>query len=888
MPANDSALLANLIEIIDSKDMSTDRRTHLASCRAALKSAGSELANTFANGADIVDLIHSRASFIDSLVVNVWQRYVNHQFLASLVAVGGYGRGELHPYSDVDLMILIAKEPGTEQTEQLETFLTFLWDIGLAVGHSVRTIDDCADAAKQDVTIATALMESRLLCGSQKHFRVMKEAVAKDKMWPSDKFFDAKRAEQVRRHAKFHDTAHNLEPNVKESPGGLRDIQNITWVAKRHFGTQTLHDLVSTGFLTENEYQELETGQRFLWEVRFALHVLTGRCEDRLLFDYQPRLASRFGYKDAPHSLAVEQFMQRYYRMVMELNRVNEMLLELFEENILLDPHSPATRLGKDFIERNGFLETVSDDTFRNSPSALLKLFIHLQKNPALKGVSAATIRQIRRDRILVDEKFRANPENQRLFMDILSTPNGVTHELRRMNRYGVLGRYLPEFGRVVGRMQFDLFHAYTVDEHTLFVISNLRRFALPRFDREFPYCSEIMQRLDKPVLAYIAGLFHDIAKGRGGEHSTLGATDAENFCRRHELSRYESRLVSWLVRNHLLLSITAQKKDISDPNVIMDFARAVGDQIHLDYLYVLTVADVRATNPVLWNSWKASLFRELYDQARRVLRQGLENPIDKQDLISETKGVALKTLVTDGYSKADIENVWQPFGDEYFLLFTHQELAWHATILLHIDDDSTPTVRVKQQTDRGVTAVFVFAPESGRIFPMVTATLVQLGLNIVDARIVSLGESLTIHTYHVLEDTGMYIDNTERQMQIQEIIQSELARSTSQPMQVTRHVPRQVRMFTTPTNIEIRKDEANQRTVIDIATGDQPGLLSKIGQVFDACEIRLQNARIATVGERVEDVFFVTDRDGLPLNDENRIERLHEKLRTQLEDRTN
>ncbi len=864
-----------------------DENARLRAFRAVLKSANTSLAESFAQGADIVDLIHSRARFIDALILEAWRACIESNFYPTLIAVGGYGRGELHPCSDVDLMILITDEPSEEQARQIETFLTFLWDIGLAVGHAVRLISDCTSAAQKDVTIATALMESRLLDGNPADFDEMKTAVGPDKIWPANKFFEAKRTEQVSRHAKFHDTAYNLEPNVKEGPGGLRDIQNVAWVAKRHFNATTLHDLVKVGFLTEPEFEELEVGQRFLWQVRLALHLLAKRSEDRLLFDYQSRIAAQFGYQDTPHSLAVEQFMQRYYRTVMELNRLNEMLLELFEEAILLDPDTPATPLGDHFSERNGFLETVSDNTFKQSPSALLDLFLHLQKLPYLKGVSATTIRQVRRDRELIDEEFRANPENRKLFMDILGKPAGVTHELRRMNRYGILGRYLPEFGRIVGRMQFDLFHAYTVDAHTLFVVSNLRRFALPRFDHEFPDCSEIMQKLDKPVLAYLAGLFHDIAKGRGGDHSKLGAIDAEKFCEQHALSRYESRLVSWLVRNHLLLSVTAQKKDISDPEVVMEFARIVADQVHLDYLYILTVADVRATNPALWNSWKASLFRELYERARRALRQGLENPIDKNELIDETKLAALNILESSELQKSDVKKMWAPFGDEYFLLFTPKELAWHAEILLNVEDESTPTIHVKQQTDRGVTAVFVFAPDSGRIFPMATATLEQLGLNIVDARIVSVGHNLTVHSYHVLEDTGSYIDSAERQSQIQTITRRELARPTSSPMRITRHVPRQVRMFITPTNIEFGEDAPNSRTVIDISTGDRPGLLSKIGQVFDSCEIRLQNARIATVGERAEDVFFVTDFNGQPLASETVLEELRQKLLVQLEDGT-
>ena len=393
----------------------------------------------------------------------------------------------------------------------------------------------------------------------------------------------------------------------------------------------------------------MQDGEEFLWRIRFALHELTGRREDRLLFDHQRNLAEILGYEDASYTLAVEQLMQRYYRTVMELSRLNEMLLQQFEEIILMDPNAPAEPINARFAAKNAYLQVVDESLFAREPSALLELFLLLQQHPDLKGVSAFTIGAVKRNLHLIDDEFRQNPRNQRLFLDILRAPEGVTHELRRMNVYGVLGRYIPAFGRIVGRMQYDLFHAYTVDEHTLFVVSNLRRFALSRFDHEFPHCSEIMQSLEKPEIAYLAGLFHDIAKGRGGDHSTLGAVDAEAFCIEHGLTKYEARTVSWLVLNHLIFSTTAQKKDLGDPDVINAFASQVGDPLHLDYLYVLTVADVRGTDPKLWNSWKAQLFRDLYELTKRALRRGLENPIESEQLILEKKDKALRYLSEAG-----------------------------------------------------------------------------------------------------------------------------------------------------------------------------------------------------------------------------------------------
>jgi [protein-PII] uridylyltransferase len=411
--------------------------------------------------------------------------------------------------------------------------------------------------------------------------------------------------------------------------------------------------------------------------VRYALHVLTGRQEDRILFDHQRRLAEMLGYEDATYTLGVEQMMQRYYRTVMDLSRLNEMLLQLFEEAILLDPDAAPQPLNERFQVKNGYLQTTHDNVFRQNPSALLELFVLLQTHD-LRGVSAYTVRLIKRNLDLIDETFRQDPRNHRLFLSILRAPEGVTHELRRMNLYGVLGLYIPAFGRIVGRMQYDLFHAYTVDEHTLFVVSNLRRFALSRFDHEFPHCSPLMQSFDKPEIVYLAGLFHDIAKGRGGDHSELGATDAEAFCLEHGMNKYDARFVAWLVRHHLALSMTAQKKDISDPDVINEFAKLVGDKTHLDYLYVLTVADVRGTNPKLWNSWKATLFRDLYELTLRALRSGLENPIDREQLIEETQSEARVLLDKAGVAGSTVDSLWQVLPEDYFLRCRAEEIAWH------------------------------------------------------------------------------------------------------------------------------------------------------------------------------------------------------------------
>jgi [protein-PII] uridylyltransferase len=846
---------------------------------------GSELLkDRFVADEPIEDLVRDRARLVDVALRAAWLEHAG-KFAGDLglVAVGGYGRGELHPSSDIDIMVLLPKSDSADWQPDIERFLTFLWDIGLEVGHSVRSIDDCQRESLADISVATTLFEARLLAGPEPLFAGMRRALAPDRLWSSQDFFEAKVKEQIERHHRYFDTAYNLEPNVKSSPGGLRDIQTIGWVAKRHFGTDTLDELVAHGFLTREELRKLQAAQSFLWKVRFGLHVLTGRREDRLLFDYQIKLAKLFGYEDASFTLAVEQLMQKYYRTVMDISLLNEMLLQLFREAILTQSAAPVA-LNARFQIRNDYLEVTHSEVFARYPSALLELFVLLQQHPDVRGVRAETIRLIGTHVALIDEEFRQNPRHHRLFMEILCAPVGVTHELRRMNLYGVLGRYIPSFGRVVGRMQYDLFHAYTVDAHTLFVVSNLRRFAMPKFNHEFPALSQIMQSLPRQEVAYLAALFHDIAKGRGGDHSELGAVDAEAFCLEQGLGRYEARLVAWLVRNHLILSITSQKKDISDPDIIQEFARHVGDQIHLDYLYVLTVADVRGTNPKLWNSWKARLFEEFYERTKRALRRGLETPIDQEQLIRETQEQALAKLPADVSHQAAA--VWTQWTEAYFLRYTPEEIAWHTGLLAERPpNDDTPLVAVRQLTDRGGTAVLTYTPRRLRSFARTTGVLDQMGLNVVDARLITSANGFSLETYVVLEDNGAVIADTARIREIERGLWRVLQQAEDFPPPVTRRAPRQVRMFWTATQVNFSVDARNERTILELIAADRPGLLSEVGKVFRAERIAINGAKIMTVGERAEDVFYIMREDGGLLKEEA-CQRVQESLMQALDRR--
>ena len=860
--------------------------TEPAAWRELLRQAHEELKARFVAEEPVEDLVHARAALIDAALREAWRMHCAAQAAWALVAVGGYGRGELQPCSDIDILLLVPQPPDAPGSAVIGTLVAFLWDIGLEVGHSVRTVEQCAEESAADVSVMTTLLEARLLAGRAELLGAMRTALAPERVWPVKEFFEAKVREQAERHLKANDTAYNLEPNVKTGPGGLRDIQTIAWVAKRHFGgADTLDALVTHGFLTVAELRRLQQAQAFLWKVRFGLHSLTARREDRLLFDYQIRLAQSFGYEDASYTLAVEQFMQRYYRTVMDVSLLNELLLQLFREAILTESEPPRP-LNARFQVRNGSLEAVSEEVFARTPSTLLELFVLLQQNPDIRGVRASTMRAVARNLWLIDEEFRQNPRHHRLFLEILRSPVGVTHELRRMNTYGVLGRYIPAFGRIVGRMQYDLFHAYTVDAHTLFVVSNLRRFAIPRYDHELPEASRVMQQLPRSEVAYLAALFHDIAKGRGGDHSELGAVDAEAFCLEQGLSPYDARLVAWLVRNHLQLSITSQKQDIGDPQVINAFARKVGDETHLDYLYVLTCADVRATNPKLWNSWKASLFRDFYQRVKRALRRGLESPIDPEHLVREIQDAARRLLLERGVSERDIAGAWTRFSAGYFLQHSPEEIAWHARLLAERDAASDePLVALDPRSVRGTTAALIFTRPRRHGFARTTAALDQLGLNIVDARITPTGDGFSLDLYHLLEDDGAPITDNDRQVEIEQALWRSLQGPADAPFAVSRRAPRQARMFNTPTQIAFSVDERNRRLVLELTAGDRPGLLCEVGKVLMAERVELHAAKIMTVGERAEDVFYLTDFDNRPLSNAA-AERLRDRLVQALDER--
>ncbi|WP_437881506.1 [protein-PII] uridylyltransferase [Pseudomonas sp. LRF_L74] len=846
----------------------------IAAFKKAIRQAREALDERFRSGRDIRRLVEDRAWFVDQILREAWKRFDwSEDADIALLAVGGYGRGELHPYSDIDLLILLDSADHETFREPIEGFLTLLWDIGLEVGQSVRSVAECAEEARADLTVVTNLMESRTIAGPEHLRQRMQEVTSPRTMWPSKEFYLAKRKEQRARHAKYNDTEYNLEPNVKGSPGGLRDIQTILWVARRQFGTLNLHALVQQGFLVESEHAMLSSSQEFLWKVRYALHMLAGRAEDRLLFDYQGKIAALLGYQDNDAKLALERFMQKYYRVVMAVSELNDLINQHFEEVIVREGESgPAQPLNSRFQIRDGYLEAIHPNVFKRTPFALLEVFVLMAQHPEIEGVRADTIRLLRDSRHLIDDDFRRDIRNTSLFIELFKSSQGIHRNLRRMNRYGILGLYLPEFGHIIGQMQHDLFHIYTVDAHTLNLIKHLRKLKWPELAEKFPLASKVIDRLPKPELIYLAGLYHDIGKGRGGDHSELGAIDAEAFGVRHHLPAWDTRLIVWLVQNHLAMSTTAQRKDLSDPQVIFDFAQFVGDQTHLDYLYVLTVADINATNPSLWNSWRASLLRQLYTETKRALRRGLENPPDREEQIRQTQSAAIDILVRGGIDQDDAEQLWSQLGDDYFLRHTAGDVAWHTDAILQHPAGNDPLVLIKETTQRefeGGTQIFIYAPDQHDFFAVTVAAMDQLNLNIHDARIITSTSQFTLDTYIVLEAEGGSIgENPQRIQQIRDGLVEALKNPDDYPNIIQRRVPRQLKHFAFEPQVSIHNDAQRPVTVLEIIAPDRPGLLARIGKIFLDFDLSLQNAKIATLGERVEDVFFVTDANNQPLSD--------------------
>ncbi len=833
------------------------------------------LKQQFLAGQPVGELVAARAYFIDQILALVWDQFGLHHYPdLALVAVGGYGRGELHPHSDIDILVVSPGALPTALGETIGSYLTLLWDLRLEVGHAVRTIKECIQQGEQDITIATNLIECRLITGSVQTFARLNQAIQPPKFWPSDAFFRAKRIEQVERHQHYKDTVYLLEPDQKRNPGGQRDIQTLAWVARREFGATTLYEMTSYGFLSRSEYLELLEGQNFLWRLRFALHIAIEKNDNRLLFDRQRAVAELLGYP-GEGNVPIELMMKRFYQTVRRVAELNKMLLQLFDEAILGNQSHDTRILDEHFQLHGTRIDTRSADLFKREPVQMLNLFLQIADHPEITGISSACLRQLREARRSQVYSLQELPECRKLFMSLLRHPNGMALPITLMHEHGILSTYLPQWEQIVGQMQFDMFHAYTVDEHTHRLLKNIYRFMQPGNEKDKPLFREVYSRLPKPELLLLAALFHDIAKGRGGDHSELGASEALYFCQLHGLDRYDSRLVSWLVRQHLLFSVTAQRRDIYDPDVVNDFAEKVRDEQHLDYLYCLTVADICATNDNLWNDWKGTLLRELYFATQKALRQGLENPQDLKLKIRENQRQAMGILNANAQPEEAVTALWQNFKADYFLRHTPEQIAWHTQHILH-HDKSEPLVLFGHHAARGGTELFIYCRDMPNLFATVAAILGHKGLNIHDARIMSSRDGYVMDTFVVLEPNGDPIDS-ERLPSLRKGLVLAL-NNPAMPLPKPRPLSRRHRQFSVPTQVTFLPGKGDGRhLLIELIALDRPGLLARIGAVFQRCQLSVHAAKITTIGERVEDFFSLSRHDGdaLTAEDEHHLEEI-------------
>ncbi|MGP9689586.1 [protein-PII] uridylyltransferase [Psychrobacter sp. AOP22-C1-C5] len=843
-----------------------------------------DISRALERGVNIRQLVAARACAIDRLLIALFTWFELDKTDLALFATGGYGRGELSLYSDIDILLLYPDEMSADVSGKIDGLVALLWDIGLEPALSVRSVDDALEAAL-DHTIASAQLEARLLIGNTALREVPIQIV--NKQWSPRAFFDAKIDEAKTRYLQHNATEYNLEPNIKAAPGGLRDIHLVGWVTKRYFRVSKLYDLVQQNFLTEKEFDELSFAEGYLWQIRHYLHVLTGRNENKLLFDYQREIAQLMGYETQPDdqpNAAVERFMRDYYRCAMQISTLSEMLINHYYETII-EPHLPdAERPKKQAI--NARFNQVGDQiamshhrVFAQHPEAILEMFL-LMGQYGIKNVRTHTVRALKIAARGIDQVYRENPVHQALFLANLKEQNYLFHRLRAMNRYGVLGSYIPAFAQVTGLMQYDLFHRYTVDAHTLFLIRILHRFTDPRFYEDFPLVSSIFQRIERKEILVLAAMFHDIAKGRGGNHSELGQTESVDFCLAHGMSLADANLVGWLTRYHLLMSLTAQKKDISDPEVVTIFANLVGNVTHLNHLYVLTVADMNATNPQLWNSWRATLMKQLYSQTRRILRADIDAPTNRQDMISATRKQTLDMLdnVSNQHMNRDeVLRLWDDLGDEYFLREIAEDILWHTEAILNhppiglaSNADSPPLVVLREHRELALDAVqvFVYTQDQMNLFAVTMAVFDQMNLDVLDARIITATRDFALDSYVLLDPSGTLLVDEDSQQELKQRLINAFKDPTVLKL-TNKRIPRQLRHFEVTTVINFEFNEASDQHIMSLETLDQPGLLARVGQVFLQEKIEVHAARITTLGERAEDMFYISDQNDEPLSTE-------------------
>ncbi|WP_337877703.1 [protein-PII] uridylyltransferase [Caldimonas sp.] len=838
-----------------------DGAARLAQLRAQFRQGKQALLQAFREArptaAAATRLVRDLCRHVDQALVGLWKQ-ADLPAGAALVAVGGYGRGELYPYSDVDVLVLLPDETESGLQDDaarkagIEGFITACWDIGLEIGSSVRSVQDCLDEAARDVTVQTALLESRLLCGSRRLYQRFRKAF--DARLDARAFLRAKTLEMRQRHQKYEDTPYSLEPNCKESPGGLRDLQVIMWVAKAAGLGRTWSALAARGLMTPFELKQVQRNEALLRLIRARLHVVAGRREDRLVFDLQTAVAESFGYQPTKARRASEALMHRYYWAAKAVAQLNLILMLNIEERILGSQHTPMRAIDEQFLDRDGLLQVASDDLYERDRHAILRTFLVYQQTPGIKGLSARTLRALYNARGLMDAEFRRDPVNRATFMQILQQPLGQTHVLRLMNQTSVLGRYLWVFRRIVGRMQHDLFHVYTVDQHILMVLRNVRRFFIPEHAHEYPFCSQLASQFDRPYVLYVAALFHDVAKGRGGDHSDLGAIEVRRFCRDHGVPKEDARLIEFLVQHHLTMSRVAQKEDLSDPEVVAGFARLVQTERRLTALYLLTVADIRGTSPKVWNGWKGKLLEDLYRLTLRALGGAQPNLAAE---IETRKQEALQMLALYSMLPGVQEPLWQTLELSYFARHEAADIAWHARALWRHVDAGYAVVKARPSAAGDGLQVVVYAPDQDDLFARICGYFDSAGFNILDARIHTTRTGYALDTFQVIT-TNLDLHHRDLISLVESQLLQALSRDGPLPEPSRGRLSRRVKSFPVQPRVSLRPDERAQRWLLTVSASDRSGLLYSIARVLAKYRINVQLAKITTLGERVEDTFLI------------------------------
>lgn len=821
----------------------------------------SELQATGPSIQGIHDRLADLSRLADQLLRTLWdQAQLPDQW--TLIAVGGFGREQLFPYSDVDVLILLPQGHTPEldpfQREQLECFIGHCWDSGLEIGSSVRTIAECMADAASDITFQTSLLESRLVHGNALLYQKFQTAYTKQ--LDPRAFLIAKTLEMSQRHTKYQNTPYSLEPNCKESPGGLRDLQMILWVARATGLGQSWQDLARNGIATEHEIHQIQRNEALLYLIRARLHIAAKRHEDRLVFDLQNTVAESFGYISHPGDntkrpiRASERLMRRYYWAAKAVSQLRQILLLNMEDYLSPQPQV-ARPINDRFLDKAGLLEVRHDDLYERHPQAILETFLLFQQSPEIKDLSARTLRALYNARIVMDNQFRTDPINRHTFMQILKQPHGITHAMRLMNQTSVLGRYLRPFRRIVGQMQHDLFHAYTVDQHILMVLRNIRRFFLAEHAHEYPVCSQLAAGWNRPWVLYIAAIFHDIGKGRGGDHSTIGALEAKLFCEEHGVDQEDSQLIEFLVIEHLSMSRIAQKSDLSDPAVIQQFAKQVRDERHLTALYLLTVADIRGTSPKVWNAWKGKLLEDLYRATLRTL--GGHAP-DAQAEIETRKSTALALLAHHATTPVPHQPLWATLDVSYFIRHEASDVAWHTQNLAHLVGTAPASVVKARPSPVGEgLQVMVYALDKVDLFARICGYFDHTEFSIIDARVHTTNNGYALDTFQVVIGAPMtqYRDFIHS---VEHGLGCAIAKHGPLAAPIQQRLSRRVKNFPIVPRVSLQPDEQAQRWLLGISASDRTGLLYSVARILAQHELSVQLAKISTLGERVEDTFLV------------------------------